>query len=291
MALSKILLPGLAGAAFLVSMSAFTVNEWEKVVEFRLGEIVKSDFEPGLHFKIPFVNTLRRFDGRVLTLPTTPERFLTSEKKNLIVDFYIKWQIEDPAKYFRATRGDERAAAARIAQIVKDGLKSQFSSLTIRQVVSGDREQIKLAVADKANRDVSEFGVKVIDVRIMRIDLPPEVSSSVYQRMEKERATVAKTFRSRGEEEAKKITADADRQREEILAEAYRESQSTRGEGDAKASEIYAAAYGQDPEFFAFYRSLNAYSQAFDSREDLLVLQPDSPFFRYMREGAVKPTP
>ncbi len=281
MSARNLLLPALALGAGLLAMSTFTVREYDRVALFRLGEIVKSDFEPGLHFKVPLIHTIRRYDGRLLTLDAPPERFLTSEKKNVIVDAFIKWRIADVGTFHRSTRGDERVASARLSQIVKDGMKNQLSNKTIRDAVTGERGEMMDAVRSAANVEASKLGIEVVDVRIMRIDLPAEVSDSVYRRMEKERATVAKAFRSRGEEMAKKITADADRQREEVLAEAYAESQSIRGEGDAEATRLYAAAYGKDKEFFEFYRSLQAYGKAFTGKDDVLVLQPDSEFFRF----------
>lgn len=281
MSVRNLLMPALALGAGLLAMSTFTVREYDRVALFRLGEIVKSDFEPGLHFKVPLVHTIRRYDGRLLTLDAPPERFLTSEKKNVIVDAFIKWRIADVGTFHRSTRGDERVASARLSQIIKDGMKNQLSNKTIRDAVTGERGEMMDAVRSAANVEASKLGIEVVDVRIMRIDLPAEVSDSVYRRMEKERATVAKAFRSRGEEMAKKITADADRQREEIIAEAYSESQSIRGEGDAEATRLYAEAYGKDKEFFDFYRSLQAYSKSFTGKDDVLVLQPDSAFFRY----------
>lgn len=281
MSARNLLMPALALGAGLLAMSTFTVREYDRVALFRLGEIVKSDFEPGLHFKVPLVHSIRRYDGRLLTLDAPPERFLTSEKKNVIVDAFIKWRIADVGTFHRSTRGDERVASARLSQIVKDGMKNQLSNKTIRDAVTGERGEMMDAVRAAANVEASKLGIEVVDVRIMRIDLPAEVSDSVYRRMEKERATVAKAFRSRGEEMAKKITADADRQREEIIAEAYAESQAIRGEGDAEATRLYAEAYGKDKEFFDFYRSLQAYGKSFTSKDDVLVLQPDSAFFRY----------
>lgn len=280
------ILPAIALIAGVVSMSAFTVREIDRVAMFRLGEIIKTDFEPGLHFKVPFVHTIRRYDGRLLTMAAPPERFLTSEKKNVIVDAFIKWRIADVGTFHRSTRGDERVAAARLSQIVKDGMKNQLSNRTIRDAVTGARGEMMDAVRASANQEAAKLGIEVVDVRILRIDLPAEVSDSVYRRMEKERATVAKSFRSRGEEQAKKITADADRQREEILAEAYSRSQQIRGEGDAEAARLYAEAYGKDQEFFDFYRSLQAYSRAFTGKDDVLVLQPDGDFFRYFGNSA-----
>ncbi|MEW6444852.1 MAG: protease modulator HflC [Pseudomonadota bacterium] len=277
----NLVLPALALVAGAVSMSAFTVREIDRVALFRLGQIVKTDFEPGLHWKVPLMHSIRRYDGRLLTLGTSPERFLTSEKKNVIVDAFIKWRIADVGTFHRSTRGDERVASARLSQIVKDGMKSQFSNRTIRDAVTGARGEMMDSVRTAANVEAAKLGIEVVDVRITRIDLPAEVSDSVYRRMEKERATVAKAFRSRGEEQARKITADADRQREEVLASAYSESQQIRGEGDAEAARRYAEAYGKDKEFFEFYRSMQAYAKSFGSKDDVLILQPDSAFFRY----------
>lgn len=281
MSARNLFLPALAIGAGLLAMSTFTVREYDRVALFRLGEIVKTDFEPGLHFKLPFIHNIRRYDGRLLSMDAPPERYLTSEKKNVIVDAFIKWRIADVSLYHRSTRGDERAAAARLSQIIKDGMKSQLSARTIQEAVTGARGEMMDTVRNAANQEASKLGIEVVDVRIKRIDLPAEVSESVYRRMEKERATVAKAFRSRGEEQAKKITADAERQREEIIANAYAEAQSIRGEGDAEAARLYAEAYGKDREFFEFYRSLEAYGKAFTGKNDMLVLQPDSDFFRY----------
>ena len=281
MAASNLIIPVVAAVALLGSMSVFTVKEFETGIQFRLGEIVKTDIPPGLHFKLPFVNTIRTFDERILTISTPPDRFLTSEKKNLIVDYYIKWQITDAAAYYRATRGDERAAVVRIDQIVKDGMKSQISNLTIPEVVSGDRDLFMRNVIEATNDDIAGLGIRVVDVRIMRIELPPEVSQSVFARMEQERAAVASAVRSRGQEQARRIMADADRQRVEIIAEANREAEQLRGEGDARAAEIYGQAFNKDREFFEFYRSINAYKKAFAGDNNVMVLEPNSSFFRY----------
>jgi len=279
--LKNYLMPVLALIFFVLSSSLFTVNEYDRVVLFRLGEIVKTDFTPGLHFKLPFLTNVKRFDGRLQALNAPPERYLTSEKKNVIVDAFIQWRISDVATFYRSTRGDDRMASLRLTQIVRDGMKNQFSAMTVTEAVSGARGEITDRTRQAANVEASKLGIEVVAVRILRIDLPPEVSESVYRRMEKERATVARGFRSRGEEQARRITADADRQREEILAQAYAESQVIRGQGDAKAAATYTAAFSQDPGFFDFYRSLQAYSKAFADKSDVLVLQPDSDFFRY----------
>lgn len=285
--LKNYFMPVLALIFFVLSSALFTVNEYDRVVLFRLGEIVKTDFTPGLHFKLPFLTNVKRFDGRLQALNAPPERYLTSEKKNVIVDAFIQWRISDVATYYRSTRGDDRMASSRLTQIVRDGMKNQFSAMTVTEAVSGARGEITERTRQAANVEASKLGIEIVAVRILRIDLPPEVSESVYRRMEKERATVARGFRSRGEEQARRITADADRQREEILAQAYSESQVIRGQGDARAAATYTAAFAQDPAFFEFYRSLQAYGKAFADKSDVLVLQPDSDFFRFFNS----PTP
>ena len=292
-ALKNYLMPILAVLFFVLSSALFTVSEYDRVVLFRLGEIVKTDFTPGLHFKLPFLTNVKRFDGRLQALNAPPERYLTSEKKNVIVDAFIQWRISDVATFYRSTRGDDRMASSRLTQIVRDGMKNQFSGMTVTEAVSGARGEITDRTRQAANVEASKLGIEIVAVRILRIDLPPEVSESVYRRMEKERATVARGFRSRGEEQARRITADADRQREEILAQAYAESQVIRGQGDARAAATYTAAFAQDPEFFEFYRSLQAYAKAFADRSDVMVLQPDSEFFRYFNspDGAAPKKP
>ncbi|MFO7580912.1 protease modulator HflC [Guyparkeria sp.] len=278
---TRLLLPIVVVIVFLYATATFQVAEYQEGVKFRLGEIVETEFEPGLHFKLPFVNTVRLFDTRILSLSTPPERFLTSEKKNLIVDYYIKWRITNPSDFYRATGGREAVAESRLNQIVKDSMKSQLSSRTIAEVVSGDRDLFMRNVIGTTNEDISGLGLEIVDVRIMRIELPQEVRESVYSRMEKERSTVAKAIRSRGEEQAKRITSDADRQRVVILSESQREADEIRGEGDAEAARVYAESYSQDEEFFSFYRSIQAYGKAFAQGGDTFVLSPDSPFFRY----------
>ncbi|ANJ67838.1 HflC protein [Halothiobacillus diazotrophicus] len=281
--INRVILPVVVVAVFLLSTATFQVKQYQTALEFRLGEIVQEGFDPGLHFKIPFINSVRLFDKRVLTMTSQPERFLTSEKKNLIVDYYIKWRIVNPADFYRATRGEERIAMNRMDQIVRDSMKSQISSLTLNEVVSGDRDLFMRHVIDVTNKDIHGLGIEITDVRIMQIELPQEVRKSVYARMEKERFAVAQSIRSRGEEQAKKITADADRQREVILAEANRQAAKIRGEGDAQAAKTYAEAYTADPGFFDFYRSLEAYKKAFDQGDSTFVLNPDTPFFQYFR--------
>lgn len=275
---------------FVGAMSLFVVDEREKAIMLKLGKIEKTDFEPGLHFKIPFINNVRKFDGRILTMDAEPETFLTAEKKNVVVDAFIKWQINDVAKYFTAMGGDERRANLRLSQIIKDGLKSEFAKRSIQDVVSGERAEIMEVLTVTADKQMAEFGVDVVDVRIKRIDLKGEVSDAVYRRMEAERTRVAKDFRSKGAEAAERIRADADKQRTVLLAEAYREAELLRGEGDAQAAEIYANAYNKNQEFYAFYRSLSAYRESFANKNDVMVIEPDADFFKYFGSstGGVK---
>ena len=290
MSANKTLVLLIAGALLLLgSFSLFTVAEWQRAILFRLGEIVRTDYEPGLHFKVPAINNVRKFDGRILTLDVEPERFLTAEKKNVIVDSFVKWKIADISRYYTAVLGDEIQARRRLEQIIKNGMRGEFSKRTINEVVSGERQQIMDIVTADANREAKQIGIAVVDVRIMRIDLPSEVSSSVYRRMEAERARVAKDFRSRGFEASERIRADADRRRSIILAEAYRDAEGVRGAGDAKAADIYAQAYKEDSEFFAFYRSLNAYQHTFDSKSDIFVLDLGMDFFRYFSQEGDTP--
>jgi len=273
----------LAVAVVIASFSIFTVDEREKVILFRLGEIVSADFEPGLHFKTPFVNNVRKFDARIQTLDAEPERYLTGEKKNLIVDSFVKWRIKDVSTYYTATGGDAVRANLRLSQIIKDGLRGEFAKRTIQEAVSGERQQIMEAITASANKEAEAFGIDIVDVRIKRIDFPPDISDSVYRRMRAERQRVAKDLRSRGAESAEKIRAEADRQRTVIIADAFRDAEILRGEGDAVATDIYAKAYGKDIEFYSLYRSLNAYKNTFANKNDVLVVEPDSEFFKYFK--------
>jgi membrane protease subunit HflC len=283
------ILVGLIIALVLLSMSAFTVDQREFAMVFRLGEIVSVKKAPGLYFKIPLVENVRYFEKRIVTLDwVEPDRFITSEKKNVLVDSFVKWRIIEPAKYYVSVRGDEKQAEARLSQTVNDGLRAEFGKRTIHDVVSGEREKIMEILRQKADHEARQMGIEVLDVRLKRVDLPEEVSGSVFQRMEAERKRVANDLRSQGAGAAEKIRADADKQREVIIAEAFREAQRIKGEGDAKAAETYAAAYGRNPEFYAFYRSLDAYRNSFKSKSDVLVLQPDSEFFKYMRDAGGK---
>jgi membrane protease subunit HflC len=265
----------------LGAFSMYQVGQWEKALLFRLGEIVSTDIKPGLHFKMPFINNVRKYDGRILTLDVDPERFLTVEKKNVIVDSFVMWRIADVGRYYTTVLGDERHAGQRLEQIIKDGMRGQFSKRTINEVVSGVRDEIMVQLTTDANRQAKAIGIEIVDVRVKRVDLPAEVSNSVYRRMQAERARVAKEFRSQGAEEAEKIRADADRQRQVLLANAYREAEQTRGKGDARAAEIYAEAYSKDEKFYSFYRSLQAYKQSFQQGSDVMLLQPDGEFFEY----------
>ncbi|MFP4606071.1 MAG: protease modulator HflC [Thiohalospira sp.] len=265
----------------VVSLSLFTVEEREHALLFRLGEIVESDYEPGLHFKTPLVNNVRKFDNRVLTMDAEPQQFLTSEKKNVVVDYYVKWKIVDPVQYYRSTNGIEAQATQRLQRVINDGLLSEFAKRTIQEVVSGERSEIMRVMQERANEEAEIFGVDIEDVRVRRIDLPSEVSSSVFERMRAERARVAKDLRSRGGEAAERIRAEADRKRTIILAEAFREAERIRGRGDARAAGIFAEAYGQDEDFYNFYRSLEAYQRSFGEGNNFMVLDPSSDFFRY----------
>lgn len=277
-------LMGLIVALLLLSLSAFTVDEREYALVFRLGEIISVKKEPGLYFKVPMVDNVRYYDKRILTLNwVEPDRFLTSEKKNVLVDSFVKWRIIDPVKYFVSVSGDELQAERRLSQTVNDGLRAEFGKRTVHDVISGERSQIMEILRQRADRDARQIGIQVLDVRVKRVDLPQEVSESVYQRMEAERKRVANELRSQGAAAAEKIRADADRQREIIIAEAYREAQRLKGQGDAKAAEIYANAYGRSPEFYSFYRSLNAYRNSLKDKSDIMVLDPNSDFFKYLR--------
>jgi membrane protease subunit HflC len=242
------------------------------------------DKQPGLYFKLPLVQNVRYFDTRVLTMDSAePERFITSEKKNVLVDYFVKWRIVDVEKFYVSFSGDEKRAMIRLAQTINDGMRAEFGKRTVHDVVSGERDQIMSQLREKADQDARRFGVQVMDVRIKRVELPSEVSESVYRRMEAERKRVANELRSTGAAEEEQIKADADKQREVIIAEAYREAQKLKGEGDAKAAGIYAAAYDKNPEFYAFYRSMQAYKASFHDKSDVMVLQPNSDFFRYMK--------
>ncbi len=285
-----LLLGSIILAIVLASTSLFTVDQRQYAIVFQLGEVRNVIEQPGLHFKWPLVQNVRVFDRRILTLDSAdPERFITSEKKNVLVDLFVKWRITDVKQYYISVGGNERLAETRLLQTVNAGLREEFGRRTVHEVVSGERDKIMEDMRSKANVDAVKIGVEIVDVRLKRVDLPSEVSESVYRRMEAERKRVANELRSRGSAEAEKIRADADRQREIIVAEAYREAQKIKGEGDAQAAAIYGSAFGSNPEFYAFYRSMDAYQKSFRSKSDLLVIEPNSDFFRYLKNGSKAP--
>jgi len=267
--------------ASLVMSSLFVVDVRQRVILLRLGEMVRADIKPGIHIKFPLLDSVLAFDGRLQTLEVLPERFLTLEKKNLNVDFYVKWKIDDVNKYYRATGGKASTAAQRLEQIVKDGLRGEFSRHTLQKAVSGKRDEITQATNDQANKLARDLGIVVQEIRIRRMDLPDNVSDSVFARMQAERARIAQELRAEGGESSEEKRAEADREREVILANAYRSAEKIRGEGDALATEIYANAYRQDAEFYSFYRSLKAYRQSLGDGRTTLVIDPEGPFFRY----------
>lgn len=271
-------------AALLLWASMFTVDERQKAILFQFGEIIKSDYEPGLHFKIPFINNVRKFDNRILTIDQQPERFLTQEKKDLIVNSFVKWRISDVVQYYKTTQGDELTAGRLLYENINNGLRDEFGKRTIQDIISGDRTQIMSLMTQQASERAKTLGIDVVDVRVKKVDYPERVSNSVYKRMRAEREREARDFRSKGHETSERIQADADRQRSIILAEAYRDSEIARGEGDARATEIYAEAYNQDREFYRFNRSLTAYANNFSNAGDVILLQPDSDYFRYFKD-------
>ena len=284
-ALKKIVIIALVLIAFLASSSLYIVQETQIAIKFRLGEIVAVEQKAGLYFKTPFVNNVLLFDKRIQTLDARPARFLTGEKKNVIVDSFVKWRIDNAESFYTSTGGNINRANERLTQIIKTGLKSEFSKRTITEVVSGERTQITRNITKSAKKNVVDFGIEIIDVRIKRIDLDKDVSDSVYDRMRTERQRVAKDFRSKGAENAEKIRALADKKRTIILANAYRDSQKIRGDGDAQSSKIYATAYNKNKNFYYLYRSLESYKKSFSSKDDILVLNPNTDFFRYFNQA------
>lgn len=278
----------LAIAVLFAQSSLYIVKETERAVLLKFGEVSQADVAPGLHFKIPVMNKVRKFDARILTLDARPQAYLTLEKKRLIVDSFVKWRVSDVQKFYTATSGDTLKAAQLLSDRVDTGLRNQFGERTVTEVVSGEREELMRELTNNLSKiAIQELGVEVVDVRVKRIDLPQEVSESVYGRMRSERELEARELRSRGKELAEGIRADADRQRTVIEAEAYRESEELRGEGDAVAANNYAKAYSANPEFYSFYRSLQAYRESFSQSGDVLVLKPDSDFFKYMGQPSV----
>jgi membrane protease subunit HflC len=273
----------LVAVVIVVRMSVFTVDEREHALKFRFGEIVQADYEPGLHLKIPLVHNVEKYQNRILNYENSEERFLTGEKKNLIVDYFVTWRITDAAQYYRSVRGDETAAIERLSAVVKEGIKAAVSRRTVQEVVSAGRSDLLEQMLAEARVRSPELGIEVVDVRVKRIDLADEVSESVYDRMREERRRTAAQLRAEGEEEWQRIQADADRQRTVILAEAYRDAERIRGQGDARAADIYAQAFSKNAEFYSFYRSMAAYRQSIGGEQDVLVLQPDSDFFQFLQ--------
>jgi membrane protease subunit HflC len=275
---------GLLILALVLAMSLYTVDQRKAAIKFQLGEVVAVQTEPGLYFLVPIVQNVRMYDTRIQTLDARDaERFLTSENKNVLVDSFVKWRIIDVRQYFVSVRGDPVAAEARISQTVNDALRAEFARRTVHDVVSGERETVMSTVADKVDKDVKGIGVEVVDVRLKRVDLVPEISSDVYRRMESERKRVANELRATGQAEGEKIKAEADRSRQITVAEAYRDAQRVKGEGDAQAARIYAEAFGRNPEFYSFYRSMEAYRQGMRTKGDVMVLDPSSDFFKYFK--------
>ncbi|MCH7506558.1 MAG: protease modulator HflC [Proteobacteria bacterium] len=276
-----VLLILIAAAAVLGLSSVFIVTETEYAIKFRLGKIVRSDYQPGLHGKVPFINNVRKFERRILTLDTPPEQMITVEQKFVAVDSFVKWRIVDIARYYTSTQGNERVAMSRLDSIVKDRIRNQIASRTLSEVISEQRVSTMLEIAERANESTAEFGIEVVDVRIKAIELPDDVRESVFRRMAADRQKEANLYRFEGREEAERIRADADRQVQILLAEAQRDGQTLRGDGDARSTEIYASAYSRDEEFYAFYRSLQAYENAFSASQDVMILDASSSFFDY----------
>ncbi|MBT3888686.1 MAG: protease modulator HflC [Nitrosomonadaceae bacterium] len=286
---SQTLLAVLVVLFLLVSSSLYIVDQRQRAIVFQLGEVVSVKTSPGLYFKIPMVQNVRFFDSRILTMDAEePERFITSEKKNVLVDLFVKWRIVDVKQYYISVQGDEALARVRLAQTVNSSLRDEFGNRTVHEVISGERDKIMEIMRQKADADARNIGVEVVDVRLKRVDLPSEVSESVYRRMEAERKRVANELRSTGFADSEKIRSNADRQREVIMAKAYRDAQKNKGEGDAKATKIYAEAFSKNPEFYSFYRSLEAYKQSFQNKSDMMVLEPNSEFFKYLKNSKAK---
>jgi membrane protease subunit HflC len=280
------ILVGAVALLVLFSLSMFVVDQRQTAILFQLGEVVGVKLQPGLYFKIPLVQNVRYFDSRILTMDSDePERFITAEKKNVMVDSFVKWRIADVKQYYISVGGDEDRARTRLMQTVNASMREEFGKRTIHDVVSGEREQIMQVLREKADSDARKIGVQVLDVRLKRVDFPTEISDSVYRRMDAERKRVANELRATGNAESEKIRADADRQREVTLADAYRDAQKIKGEGDARAASIYAGAFGRNSEFYSFYRSLDAYKQSFKNKADVMVLDPSSAFFKYLKSS------
>jgi membrane protease subunit HflC len=281
------LLVGAIVALVLLNLSIFMVDQRQTAIVLQLGELVDVKTEPGLYWKIPLVQNVRYFDSRILTMDSAePERFITAEKKNVMVDSFVKWRIAEVKQYYISVRGDEEVAKTRLMQTVNSIMREEFGKRSVSDVISGERDKVMDVLRSKADADARKIGVQIMDVRIKRVDFPPEISESVYRRMDAERKRVANELRATGNAESEKIRADADKQREVILANAYREAQKIKGEGDAKASALYAAAYGRNAEFYAFYRSMEAYKQSFKNKSDVMVVDPSSSFFKYLKSSS-----
>jgi membrane protease subunit HflC len=277
----------------VVANTIYTVDEREKAVVVRFGQVIRYDDKPGIHWKQPFLESVRFYDSRILTLDAEPQLFPTLEKKYVLVDSYVKWRIVDLLKFYVAVGGDEGKARERLSQVINSGLRGEFGKRTVHDVIAGDRRKIMELLSVNADKEAGEYGIEVVDVRIQRVELPTDVRGSVYRRMEAERARIAKELRAKGAEQAEKIRANAERQRDVLLAEAYRDAERTRGEGDARATSVTGHAFSANPEFYAFYRSLNAYKESFRTKDDILVVDPSAEFFRYFRNPrrAAAPAP
>ena len=278
----------LLGIILLVLITAksavYMVDEREKVIIVRFGQVLRFNDASGMHFKTPFLDEARFFDSRILTLDAEPQPFLTKEKKYVVVDSFVKWRIEDALKYYLTVGGQELDARRRLEQVVNSGLRDEFGKREVQKVISTDRHKIMEILTENTDREARKFGIVVVDVRIQRVDLPDEVSQSVYQRMKAERSRIANELRAQGAEAAEKIRANSERQREVLLAEAYSKAERVRGEGDARATALYGAAYGRAPEFYSLYRSLNAYRESFRDKNDIMIVDPSSDFFKYMKK-------
>ena len=281
------ILAGMILVLVLLNMSIYVVDQRQSAIVLQLGELVDVKKDPGLYFKMPFVQNVRVFDSRILTMDSLePERFITAEKKNVMVDSFVKWKIDDVKLYYISVRGDEQVAQTRLMQTVNSIMREEFGKRSVSDVISGERNKLMEVLREKADSDAHKIGVKIMDVRLKRVDFPQEISSSVYSRMDAERKRVANELRATGNAESEKIRADADRQREVILANAYREAQKIKGDGDAKAAALYASAYGRNAEFYAFYRSMDAYKQSFKNKSDVMVIDPSSSFFKYLKSSS-----
>lgn len=282
--MKNIIIIVVALVVFIFATATYTVDQRETAIKFRFKEIVETDIKPGLHFKLPFVNTVQKFSKLILTLDAQPDTFLTGEKKYVKVDFFVKWRIADVSSFYRATRGDLNRAQNRLESIMKDGLRNEFSTRTIKEAITGERGEIMNALREKASDAAKQLGIQIVDARVSQIDFTESISESVFERMRTERQRVAQDFRSRGKAEGERIRAIADRQAVIIEADAYKEAEKIRGNGDAKSAEIYANAYQSNPEFYAFYRSLGAYRKSLGNGNDIMVIEPDAEFFKYFKQ-------